>query len=100
MIRIEFTADKIIRTCSYKIIWKTVTLEDRYYISTSVPLKFEEKNVGKETSGKYLVYINKRNYVDYQTIMELTDTTLRLYQRAIPEAVGGFEHTDTYKRIK
>lgn len=100
-VTIEFTATNIIRTFTYKSSGGTFVLTDSYYLSATIPSEFEEHNVGKNMTGKYFVYhVSKRDFWNYYTIIEFTDTYLAFHHRKLPGAIGSKEYVDRYKRIK
>lgn len=61
---LEFSTTNMTLTIRYKSGGRTVTLNNQYYLSDTIPSIFEEQKVGKNTIGKYLVYyVKKKKHV-------------------------------------
>ncbi len=98
---LEFSTTNITLTIRYKPVGSAVTLNNRYYLSDTIPSVFEDLKVGKNTSGKYLVYyVKKRNMLYYYTITKLTDKILIMHHKKIPGTIGGPTATYEYRRVK
>lgn len=98
---LEFSTTNMTLTIRYKSGGRTVTLNNQYYLADTIPSVFEKKKVGKNTSGKYLVYYAKtRNALYYYTITKFTDKKLILHHKKIPGTIGGLTATYEYRRIK
>jgi hypothetical protein len=98
---LEFSTTNMTLTIRYKSGGRTVTLNNQYYLSDTIPSIFEEQKVGKNTIGKYLVYyVKKRNMLYYYTITKFTDKALILHHKKIPGTIGGPTATYEYRRIK
>ena len=77
-------------------------LKFKYYLSSSVPVVFEQSLVGKESKGSFIVYYNhKQNKTSYYQIMTFTPDKLVLLVKGTPNSIGGGEDISfTYKRLR
>ena len=68
----------------FPILKKTATGKFPYYISDEEPCdySFDKSKVGVNAKGKYIVYYNeKRDAVDYYTVISFTDDEMVLFHK-------------------
>jgi hypothetical protein len=97
----EFTKTEIKDAVKYKDSEGVDVNVRKYYFSPTIPTKFDWNKVGRNERGKYLVYyVDKSKRMFYLKIESVSNDTLKFWQEADPDAIGGHGGYVLYKRIK
>ena len=96
----DITKTEIKETHTWKLVDKTVHVSNKYYLSQTIPTKFDWDKVGKGQKGRYLVYyVEKSKRFFYLRIESISNDTLKFWHQRDPEAIGDHSSYVFYKRI-
>lgn len=99
---LKFTTTSMKSTLYDNYTKKDILKTYAYYLSSSTTDKFVSSNVGKNTSGSYIInysYRTKRT-INYQ-VLSLTSTTLKLHYKPSKSIIGDPDgYVFIYKRIR